>query len=597
MTSNSVLKRLRAPLLALVACVLAAGCQTPPPAAFQPWSEDFAARWMRLSPERSTFSQYFSGAEQEALDAQLSPLTPARRERERSLAAEGVAALDRLLATDLPTADRRAAQTMRWSLQRRLDAARFEHLAFPFNQLGGLQVRSVNMLTQSHPLRRPADVQTWLARLTQLPQRFDEGVALTRQSAARGILPPRFILERGRGQVRALLAPAAADSVFVTSLARRTEAMAGLSAAQREQALRQAETLVQDQLRPALQRTLALLDELQPRTTDDAGLWRLPDGDAAYAQALADNTTTTMGAEEIHTLGLREVARIEAEMDMILRRLGRHEGSVRERMVALNLSLQPPPEPDPRTALLERYATFVREAQQRAVPLFRLMPAAPVAVRRVPALTERTASASYTTPAPDGSRPGIFWMPLPGPVFNIPGMKSLAIHEAVPGHHFQLALQMEQTDAPKWQRQRVFGGGSANSEGWALYAERLAIEQGWYAGDDISLLGAWDAQLFRARRLVVDTGLHAKRWTRQQAIDYGIPVSEVERYVANPGQACAYMVGQLRILALRDEARAALGARFSLPEFHDVVLRAGSVPLDVLGEAVREWVQARLRAG
>ena len=598
-------------LMALAAALLAAACSTPDPQrpaakpalaarsaaatvpAFRPWSEDFAARWMRPSPERSTFTQYFSGPEQDALDGRLRPLTRDSREAERTLAAEGLAMLRRQLATPLAEDDRRAALTMQWSLQRSLDAAPYEHLSFPFNQLSGLQVRSVNLLTQGHPMRRPSDVDSWLARLAQLPQRFDEAIARTRDAAAQGVLPPRFILERGRAQVQALLAPQADGGVIVGSLASRTEAMPGLAATQRSEALARAQAIVDQQLRPALQRTLALLDELHPRTTDDAGLWRLPGGDAAYAQALAANTTTTMSADEIHELGLREVARIEAEMDRLLRRLGRSEGTVRERMQALNRSLQPPAEPDPRPALLERYAGYVREARERAVPLFNLMPAAPVEVRRVPALTERTASASYTTPAPDGSRPGIFWMPLPGPSFNIPGMKTLAIHEAVPGHHFQLALQQERRDAPLWQRQRVFGGGSANSEGWALYAERLAIEQGWYEGDDIGLLGAWDAQLFRARRLVVDTGLHARRWTRQQAIDYGISASEVERYVANPGQACAYMVGQLRILALRNEARAALGPRFSLPAFHDVVLRAGSVPLDVMADVVRAWIRSQ----
>ena len=180
-------------------------------------------------------------------------------------------------------------------------------------------------------------------------------------------------------------------------------------------------------------------------------------------------------------------------------------------------------------------------------------------------------------------------MPLVGPTFNTLGMRSLAIHEAVPGHHFQLALQQEQTDLPHWRRHRVFGGGSAHSEGWALYAERLAIDEGWYADDPHSLLGALGSQLFRARRLVVDTGLHAQRWTRQQAIDYGISVSEVERYVANPGQATAYMIGMLHILSLREEARARMGSRFSLPGFHDAVLKAGSVPLDVLSDIVRRW--------
>ena len=485
---------------------------------------------------------------------------------------------------------------MQWSLQRSLAGAELEDLGFPFNQLGGLQVRSVNLLTQSHPLRRPGDVQSYLSRLRQVPARVDEAIARSRASAARGVLPPRFILERGRGQIEAFLKAPPSDNLFVTALASRTETMAGLSVQDRSMALQQAQTLVTDGVRPAFERALVMLNELHPRTTDDAGLWRLPGGEHAYAQALAANTTTRMSAEEIHAIGLREVARIEGEMDVVLKTLGRSQGTVRERMAALRTELQPPSganSPDPRPMLIARYADYVREAQKRAAPLFNITPRAPVEVQRVPALTERTASAYYTTPTPDGTRPGIFWAPLPGPTFNVMGMKSLAVHEAVPGHHFQLALQQEQAGLPRWRQQRIFGGGSAHAEGWALYAERLAIDEGWYEGEPHSLLGALDSQLFRARRLVVDTGLHAKRWTRQQAIDYGISVSEVERYVVNPGQACAYMIGMLHILALREEAKAAPGPKFSLPAFHDVVLKTGSVPLDVLSDVVRQWVKGQ----
>lgn len=171
-------------------------------------------------------------------------------------------------------------------------------------------------------------------------------------------------------------------------------------------------------------------------------------------------------------------------------------------------------------------------------------------------------------------------------------MRSLAVHEAVPGHHFQLTIQQEQTDLPRWRQRRIFGGGSAHSEGWALYAERLAIDNGWYEGDPHQLLGALDSQLFRARRLVVDTGLHAKRWTREQAIAYGISPQEVERYVANPGQACAYMIGMLRLLDLRAQAQQAMGSRFNAKAFHDLVLKTGSVPLDVLANVVTRWSAA-----
>ena len=227
----------------------------------------------------------------------------------------------------------------------------------------------------------------------------------------------------------------------------------------------------------------------------------------------------------------------------------------------------------------------------------------PGPVRRVEAMLAPPgggASMYYTPPSEDFSRPGRTWYPTEGLTrFPIWGEVSTCYHEGVPGHHFQLAIQQEQKDLPRFRARRTFGGISAHSEGWALYVERLAVEEGWYEGDPAGLLGALGSELFRARRLVVDTGLHTKRWTRQQAIDYGIPASEVERYIANPGQACSYMVGMLRILELREEAKAKLGAKFSLPDFHDVILRTGTVPLDLLGEVVNEWVasQAKRKAG
>ncbi len=573
---------------ALAACTAAAGAAT----AFADWSESFAADWVRLSAERATFAQYFSGAEQAAFDRELTPITPAQRERRGALARAGLARLEGFAPASLTADERVGAATLRWSLQRTLAGLPFEDHSFIFNQLGGPHLRYVSLLAENQPLRQASDLAPFLSRLAQVDLRLDEAIARCREATAKGLLPPRFILERARTQVQTLLAQGAAGNDIVSGLAQRSARIEGLPAAERQAAIEQATALLQDRVRPAYQRVLALLNELQPRTTADAGLWRLPRGDEAYAQALADYTTTSMGAEQIHALGLREVARIEAQMDRVLQGLGRREGSVQERMEKLRAELQPPAEPDPRPTLINRYAAAVKDAQRRAQDLFNLQPRAPVEVRRVPALTERTASAHYTAPTPDGSRPGIFWAPLPGPDYDLLRMRSLAVHEAVPGHHFQLALQQEQADLPRWRQRRVFGGGSAHSEGWALYAERLALDHGWYDGDPHALLGGLDGQLFRARRLVVDTGLHAKRWTREQAIAYGLPAHEVERYVANPGQATAYMVGMLHILALRDEAQQAMGRRFSLKDFHDVVLKTGSVPLDVLSGVVRRWAAA-----
>ncbi|RJG14942.1 DUF885 domain-containing protein [Massilia cavernae] len=562
-------------------------------AAFDNWADSFAAAWVRLSPEQSTAVQYFSGAEQQALDRQLSPQTAEYRKRFTNMARAGLVRLDMFLAGPLDATQRISAQTMRWSLANTIANEPFADHAFVFSQFSGAHIAPVTFMSEHHPIRNAADVDNYLARLAQVGARLDEATARSRAAAGRKLIPPRFILERAQGQVDAFLKPAPADNVLVTSLATRSAKLADLSPEARAKAIASATAIVAGQIRPAYERTRGYLAELHPQTTDAAGIDRMPDGAAAYSQALANFTGTKLQAAEIHQIGLREVARLESEMDKHLRALGYTQGSIEERMRALDKTFQLPAEPDPRPEILRRYNEMVRDAEKRSTKLFNLMPKAPIEVRREPPLTEGSASAHYSVPAPDGSRPGIFWVPLRGPLFDMIRMRSLAYHEAVPGHHFQLAIQQELQGLPKFRTMRIFGGGSAHAEGWALYTERLAVEQGWYEGDVPGLLGALGSELFRARRLVVDTGLHSKGWTRQQAIDYGLKTSEVERYVVWPGQANAYMLGMLRILELREKAKAELGPKFSLPGFHDVVLRSGSVPMDVLATLVDEWVASQ----
>ncbi|MFL6657548.1 MAG: DUF885 domain-containing protein [Massilia sp.] len=559
-------------------------------AAFDKWADSFAADWVRLSPERATNAQYFSGAEQAALDRELAPINEAQRAKYQALAHAGLARLSRFLAGPLDSTQRISAETMRWSLQQTIAGQPFEDYNFTFSQMGGTQVGLVTFMTETHPLRRAADIDSYLARLEQIGARMDQATARARSAAARKLIPPRFILERAQAQVDNFLKPAPEQNVLVTSLAARLAKLSDVSPQAREAAVAKAQAIVAAQIIPAYARTKTFMAELYPQTTDEAGISRLPNGAAAYSRALANFTGTNLTAAEIHAIGLREVARIEAEMDRHLRTLGFTEGGIEERMRALDKTFQPTGEGDPRPAILARYTEMVRDAEKRSAKVFNLMPRAPVDVRREPPLTEATAAAHYSLPAPDGTLPGIFWVPMRGPVFDMVRMRSLSYHEAVPGHHFQLAIQQETPGLPKFRTQRIFGGGSSHSEGWALYAERLAVEQGWYEGDVPGLLGALGSELFRARRLVVDTGLHSKGWTRQQAIDYGIGAQEVERYVVWPGQACAYMLGMLRILELREKAKTELGDKFSLPAFHDVVLRTGSVPLDVLAKVVDQWI-------
>jgi uncharacterized protein (DUF885 family) len=560
-------------------------------AAFDKWADKFAEDWVRLNPQLATSTQYFSGAEQAALDRQLTPITQAQRDKTRTLARNGLARLDKWMAGPLDATQRTSGAVMRWSLQNVIANEPFEDHNFVFSQFGGVHIGLVNFMNTTHPLRRASDVESYLARLEQIAPRIDEALVRARAAAAKNLIPPRVILSRAQDQVNGFLKDAPARNGLITSFEQRSSTIADLTPAARADAIARATTIVATRILPAYARVQAFMAELYPKTGDVAGISRLPDGAAAYARAVANFTSTSLTPEQIHAIGLREVARIEGEMDRHLRALGYADGNVEARMKQLDATFLPKGEGDPRAAILASYTAMVKDAEVRSAQIFNIKPRAPVVVQREPALTEAAAAAHYSLPAPDGSRPGIFWVPLRGPTFDTIRMRSLSYHEAVPGHHFQLAIQQELTNLPKFRSQRIFSGGSAHAEGWGLYAERLAVEQGWYKDDVPGLLGALGSELFRARRLVVDTGLHAKGWTREQAIDYGIGAQEVERYIAWPGQANAYMIGMLRIIELREKARAALGPKFSLPAFHDLVLQSGSVPLDVLGDIVDQWIK------
>jgi uncharacterized protein (DUF885 family) len=569
---------------------------------FDAWIEEFARDWVKAEPMTATRAQYLAPAEQDANDRLLAgpdgffPIDASARVARAARARRGLTELRRWSAAELTPVQRVSADLLSWRFQNTIQASEAAESLYVFEQFYGLQVTLIGFLTETHPIRNPRDVENYLARLEQVAALLDRGVAEAKARAERGIVPPRFILNATLAGLEKFLAPAPADNVLVASLAERMAKVKTMAEAERTAALAAATKIVAAAARPAFVRVRALLAEQAQTATDEPGLWKLPHGDAVYAVQLASYTTTTLTPDEIHAIGLREVARLEGEMDAILRKLGYADGSVKERYLKLNATLIPPATPDPRAGIIAEYARIVREAELRAPAFFDLMPQAPVEVRREPAYREASAAAHYSAPAPDGSRPGIFWAPLaslePDVLWLGAGMKTVAYHEAVPGHHYQITLQQELPEVPRFRKMSVLGGLSAFSEGWGLYSERLADEAGWYAGDPTGRLGYLQAQLFRARRLVVDTGLHAKRWTRQQAIDYGIQPSEVDRYVVVPGQACSYMIGQLRILELREKARAALGANFSLKEYHNLLLRTGQVPLDVLSQVVDEWIAA-----
>jgi uncharacterized protein (DUF885 family) len=586
--------KLRYVLGVFAAGLLSAGVAFGSTESIEQFFERFTLDWFRLDPIQATMAQCFEGAEQDAADRLLTPVSDAYDDKRSAFIRQGLVQLRHFDRAKLTARERLHADLMEWQLENLLRNAQMRDFTFPFDQMFGVQVWLPDFVTKLHPLRNARDVENYNARLAEIGPRIDEACVVARSRAAAGRIPPRFILVATVGQMKRFIEPEARRNILVSTLEQRGAAIQGLDPAVLSARVTEAEKIVSDSVLPAYRRAIDLLEKLIPQTTDDAGLCRFKGGDAAYAQALRDHTSTDLTADQIHQIGLREVARLEAEMDPLLRQLGLSKGTVAERMKELNEQSYYPDEPDVRAKILADYDHIIRDAEKRCETLFDLRPKAGVVVKRESEFSEQNASANYMPPANDGSMPGVFRVPLPGPRFpKDTQMRSLAYHETVPGHHFQLALQREMKDLPRFVRDEAFPGGTAAfGEGWALYAEYLANEAGWYEGDLRGKLGCLDLQLYRAKRLVVDTGLHAKGWSRQQAIDYGFSASAVERYVAWPGQACAYMIGELKIIELREKARGELGSRFSLKEFHNVLLRTGAVPLPLLERVVDDYIAA-----
>jgi len=462
---------------------------------------------------------------------------------------------------------------------------------FRLSQLSGAYREVPDFLDTQHRVKDAVDADAYLARLGAFATVLDQETERQRADAARGVFAPDYILDTTLKQFVALRDKPAAEMGLVTGFAAKLKA-ANLPPERTADAAK----IVAEKVSPALDRQRALIAELRGKASHDAGVWRLPDGEAYYASAAEAATTVRMTGDEIHKLGLEQVAEISARIDTILKSQGISEGTVGARLVALNERPdQLFPNTDPgREALLEMLRTQVRAMEKRLPEQFASLPKAPVEVRRVPPSIQAGAPGGYYQAATlDGSRPGIYYINLRD-TFDRPkfGLATLSYHEAVPGHHLQVMLALESSAIPLIRRR---GGFSGYSEGWALYTEQLADEMGMYENDPLGQVGYLQSLLFRATRLVVDSGMHAKRWSREKATDYFIATTgiargrsqgEIDRYTVWPGQACSYKIGHTVWVRLRDEAKAKAGAKWDPRQFHEV-LRKGAMPLAVLERVVR----------
>jgi len=498
---------------------------------------------------------------------------------------------------------RLSTHVLEWFVERQVEGEKYQWHTYPVNQLFGVQNEFPSFMANTHRLLNSKDCEYYIMRLDALPKKFDQTLEGLKVREQKQILPPRFVVEEVLKEMSDFIAKPAPENVLAASFKSRAAKIDKLSDKEREAFQTRVETEIAKRVYPAYQKLIDYFKGVLPKATTDDGVWKLPDGDAFYASVLRENTTTTMPPNEIHELGLHEVTRIEGEMGTLLDANGFAGQPIGEAMDKLGKDprFRFSNDDKGRVEALAEYRRLLDTAMENCKQLFLTMPKAKWEVRRVEQFKEATApGAYYQGGAMDGSRPGIFYANLrdmnEAPKWMMP---TLAYHEGIPGHHWQISIAQELKDVPQFRKVIPF---TAYAEGWALYCEWLAKKVGWYDKDPFGDLGRLQAELFRAVRLVVDTGIHAKHWTREQAITYmrektGMGEKEVkaeiERYIVMPGQACAYKVGMLKIQELRARAEQELGAKFDQREFHDAVLKNGALPLEILEEQVNKYIQRK----
>ncbi len=491
-----------------------------------------------------------------------------------------------------------------WFFDEWLVNAEMEHSGYRVNQISGVTVNLPEFLTDAHAIidRRSAD--RYLSRLSEFGRVLREVKDRVIDDRDHGVIPPDFVIEKSLTGMRRFISEGASQNVLVTDFASRLSEVEEISAEDQAVLVSDAQARVASEVIPGYEGMIALFEELATQTNHNAGIWRIPNGEAIYRHRLRSSTTTDYTPDEIHDIGLAEVVRIEGEMHAILDAQQIPDGDIatRVRVVMEDPSQQFANTDEGREEMIAYLESFDAKVMERVADFFITIPPQPLEIVRVPVhAQDSSAGGYYSSPALDGSRPGRFYInqknTADNPRWTLP---TLMIHEGSPGHHFQLSASQLIEDVPLLRRLSPF---NAFTEGWALYSERIAkTDMGLYDDDPLGDLGRLQAEMFRAVRLVVDTGIHAKRWSREEAIDYMLAKTgmtedevtrEIERYSVWPGQATGYKTGQLAILELREAAEAALGESFDIRQFHELLLMNGAMPLALLKDQVTAWIDAQ----
>jgi uncharacterized protein (DUF885 family) len=509
---------------------------------------------------------------------------------------DALARLGKIDRAQLSPADQLNYDLFKKDLETDIAGAKFRAYLMPINQRGGPQ--TLDELGDRLRFETVKDYEDWIARLRAFPVLIEQDIALMREGARTHVMWPKIVLNRVPAQIDKQLVSKPEESPFFKPFTKYSDA---ISSSDRERLTKAASDAIASGVLPSFQKLKKYFaDEYLPAAFDQVGVWQMPQGAEFYAYLARMHTTTTLTPQQIHEKGLSEVARIHAEMQAILEKVG-FKGTLPEFFTKLRTDPQffyKSPE-----ELLEAYRALAKRIDPNLVKVFKTLPRTPYGVTPIPdKIAPDTTTAYYNQPAADGSRAGLYFVNLYKPETRPKWeMMALSLHESVPGHHLQIALAQELGDIPKFRR---YGGYTAFAEGWGLYAESLGEEMGLY-DDPYSKFGQLTYEMWRAVRLVVDTGMHQMKWDRQRAITFFMEnapksendiVNEIDRYISMPGQALAYKIGELKIKELRDRARREIGESFDIREFHDAVLLSGAVPLDILERNINAWITTKKAA-
>ncbi len=505
------------------------------------------------------------------------------------------AQLEKVDFESLSDEEKNSYDILKWEIEVGQDLLKQNANLTPIHQFWGthLTMAQFGSAESAQPFKTEKDYQNFQKRMELYSVWMDSAIVYMKKGIEKGVVLPKALTEKVIPQFQDMITPKVEDNIFYSSLKVFPDSF---SAQQKEQFTKDYTAIINNKLIPQFKKITAFLQtEYLPASRKTSGIGALPGGNDLYKSYLKQWTTTDMTPEEIHNLGLKEVARLKSEMEKVKAQVG-FKGTIVEFFDHIRNSkeLKPFKKPEEVIANFERVYQIIKPNVDK---FFSLQPKTKFEIRRTEAFREKTASAEYVQGTTDGTRPGIFYVPIPDVNnYNYYGDEDLFLHEAIPGHHFQMSLQQENTSLPDFRRYNWFG---AYGEGWALYTESLGKELGLYK-DPYQYFGMLGNEMLRAFRLVVDTGMHNKGWTREQAIEYGmnnlaenesVIVQEIERYMAIPGQACSYKIGQLKILELRHQAEKELGNKFDIKKYHQIVLESGVMPLALLEKKVNNWIK------